>query len=152
MGMLLVSALALQARQAPPATPWLLSLDEALSQARATQRPVLIVFSGDDWCAPCRQLREEVFDQPAFTAYAARHLVLLREDFPRRPENQLPPAQANANAAVSARFNPQGEFPLSVLIKADGTVIATSVGYLRGGPPAYIRLLSAMAPGVLPAE
>ncbi len=130
------------------AAGWLLSLDEAMAQAKATGRPVLIVFAGTDWCKPCIQLQQEVFETPEFGTYAAGHLVLLREDFPRQKKNLLSPAQTKANDAVAARFNREGEFPLAVLIDADGKVLGRSIGYRPGGAAAYIAHLQELVPAL----
>lgn len=130
------------------ASGWLLSLDEALAQAKTTGRPVLIVFAGTDWCKPCIQLQQEVFETPEFGTYAAGHLVLLREDFPRQKKNLLSPVQTKANDAVAARFNREGEFPLAVLINADGKVLGRSIGYRPGGAAAYIAHLQELVPAL----
>lgn len=135
--------------QVPTPTPWLVSLEEALKQAQATHRPILIEFSGSDWCAPCIKLRQEVFDQPEFLTWAKPRLILLREDFPHLPQNLLSPEQTRANEAVKARYNPQGDFPLEVIISPDGKMLANSEGYRAGGPPAYIQLLRELLPGLL---
>lgn len=128
--------------------PWLISLEEALQQAKASNRPILIEFSGSDWCAPCIKLRQEVFDQPDFLTWASTRLILLREDFPRLPQNLLSPEQTRANEAVKARYNPQGDFPLEVIISPDGKMLANSEGYRSGGPTAYIQLLRELLPSL----
>ena len=126
-----------RAQAAPAAGPaWQTSLPAALAQAQATQRPVLAVFSGSDWCKPCMMLKQEVFDQPDFARYAQDRLVLARFDFPRNRKNQLLPAQTKLNEDAAAQLNKTGEFPLVVLLSPQGKVLARS-GYRAGGPAAY---------------
>lgn len=134
---LFVGMRAANAQSAPvPATAWQASLPAALAQAQATQRPVLAVFSGSDWCRPCMMLQQEVFDQAEFLAFAQDRLVLARFDFPRNHKNQLPAAQTKLNEQAAAQLNAGGEFPLVVLLSPEGKVLARS-GYRAGGPSAY---------------
>ena len=126
--------------QTTPAT-WNADLSVALQQAKATNRPVLAVFSGSDWCKPCIMLKQEVFDQPEFEQYAQDKLVLARFDFPRSRKNKLPGAQMKVNEQAAAQLNKEGAFPLVVLLSPDGKVLAKS-GYRPGGATAYTSYLT----------
>ncbi|HAN41599.1 MAG TPA: thioredoxin, partial [Candidatus Cloacimonas sp.] len=63
---------------------WLTDYDQAMTVAKESDLPVLINFSGSDWCIWCQKLEEEVFDKEEFKAYAEENLVLLNLDFPRK--------------------------------------------------------------------
>src|SRR6266481_5854060 len=65
------------------AATWLTDLPSAQATAKAENKIVLINFTGSDWCGWCIRLRDEVFSQPEFDAYANDHLVLVEADFPR---------------------------------------------------------------------
>jgi len=123
-----------------PAPAWTSDLSAALAQAKTSQRPVLAVFSGSDWCKPCMMLKQEVFDQPEFTRFAQDKLVLARFDFPRNKKNRLPEAQTKLNEQAAAQLNAAGEFPLVVLLSPAGKVLARS-NYRPGGPPAFEQFL-----------
>ncbi|MBC6609595.1 thioredoxin family protein [Hymenobacter sp. BT507] len=129
------------AAQAPTPLAWHSDLSAALQQAKAANKPVLVVFSGSDWCKPCIMLKQEVFDQPEFTRYAQDKLVLARFDFPRSRKNKLPAAQTQLNEQAAARLNQEGAFPLVVLLSPEGKVLAKT-GYRAGGPAAYDAYLS----------
>ncbi|AWM31452.1 thioredoxin family protein [Hymenobacter nivis] len=131
----LLVATGARAQTPPPATAWNPDLTAALAQAKASQRPVLAVFSGSDWCKPCIMLKQEVFDQPEFAQYAQDKFVLARFDFPRNRKNQLPPAQTKLSEQAAAQLNKEGTFPLVVLLSSEGKVLAKS-GYRPGGPAA----------------
>ncbi|WP_083322273.1 thioredoxin family protein [Hymenobacter lapidarius] len=120
---------------------WLSNLGAAQAQAKATNRPVLVVFSGSDWCKPCIMYEREVFSQPAFTAYAKDRLVLAHFDFPRQKRNQPTAAQLKLNEAAAAQLNRSGDFPLAVLLSPDGKVLAKT-GYVAGGPAAFEAYLN----------
>ncbi len=135
-----VPALA-QAPGSAPALAWTTDLPAALAQAQATQRPVLVVFSGSDWCKPCMLLKREVFDQPEFAAFAQDKFVLARFDFPRNRKNQVSAAQTKLNEDAAARLNQEGTFPAVVLLSPAGQVLART-GYRPGGAAAYDTYLS----------
>jgi uncharacterized protein YyaL (SSP411 family) len=122
--------------QTVPTTAWSSSLPAALEQAKASQKPVLVVFSGSDWCKPCMMLKQEVFDQPEFMQYAKDKFVLARFDFPRNKKNALPKDQTKLNEDAAAQFNKEGAFPAVVLLSPEGRVLART-GYRPGGAAAY---------------
>ncbi|TGE10491.1 thioredoxin family protein [Hymenobacter fodinae] len=123
------------------AVTWNANLTQALQQAKATNKPVLAVFSGSDWCKPCIMLKQEVFDQPEFQRYAQDKFVLARFDFPRSKKNKLPAEQTKLNEEAAAQLNKEGSFPLVVLLSPEGKVLAKT-GYRPGGPAAYDAYLS----------
>jgi len=124
-----------------PALNWNADLTVALQQAKTSNKPVLAVFSGSDWCKPCIMLKQEVFDKPEFAQYAQDHLVLARFDFPRSKKNKLPAAQLKTNEQAAAQLNQEGAFPLVVLLSPEGKVLAKT-GYRPGGVTAYDAYLT----------
>lgn len=132
---MIVAALALVA--APTATAqeagWLTSLDEAKAAAQKSGKPILVDFTGSDWCGWCIKLRKEVFDTPEFSAWAAKNVVLCEIDFPRKKAQEE--ATKKANNALTQKYGVKG-FPTIVFVKADGTEIGRS-GYRPGGPKAW---------------
>ncbi|SNC64204.1 Thioredoxin-like [Hymenobacter gelipurpurascens] len=118
------------------AATWNSDLTAALQQAKATNKPILAVFSGSDWCKPCIMLKQEVFDKSEFEQFAKDKFVLTRFDFPRSKKNKLPANQTKINEQAAAQFNKEGSFPLVVLISPEGKVLAKT-GYRPGGVAAY---------------
>jgi len=128
--------------QRPAATTieeiWRLDFPGALQQARAENKLVLLDFTGSDWCPWCVKFEHDVLATPQFAAYANRNLQLVRLDFPRHTPQ--PEALQRANAALYHQFAVDG-FPTFVLINADGKELGRQVGYLNGGPDAFIAEL-----------
>lgn len=102
---------------------WLTDFETAKNQAAARNVPILVNFSGSDWCAPCIKMKKEIFEQTDFTDYAESNLVLLRADFPRKKKNMLSEAQTIHNDKLAELYNPTGKFPLTILLDSKGKVI-----------------------------
>lgn len=108
---------------------WGNNLEKALAEAAASQKLVILNFSGSDWCGPCIQLKKEVFESEEFKKFADTSLELVRADFPRQKKNQLPKEQLKYNEALAEKYNPSGKFPLTLLLSPDGKVLRTWDGY-----------------------
>lgn len=87
------------------------------------QKPILLIFSGSDWCMPCIRLKKKVFDDSSFKAYSQEKLLLYTADFPQK--KKLNAEQTQDNELLANQFNPKGEFPHVVLLKPDQTVLST---------------------------
>ncbi|MCB0733016.1 MAG: thioredoxin family protein [Flavobacteriales bacterium] len=111
---------------------WLTNLKTASEQSQQTNRPILLNFSGSDWCANCLRLKKEVFSSEAFTKYADTSLVLVHADFPRMKKNRLPQEQQAYNDSLASVYNPNGIFPYVVLLNSEGVVLGES-SYFPGG-------------------
>ena len=122
---------------------WQHSLADAMQEAGTSHKPILMVFSGSDWCKPCIMLRKEVWETEAFVKYAQDNLVLLELDFPRFKKNQLPSEQRKYNEQLASRYNQEGVFPLVVLTDEEGQVLAKT-GYEPGGAAHYIEHLQGL--------
>jgi len=126
------------------AQQWETDFDKAKARAAENDLPIVLVFQGSDWCAPCIRLDREVWATEAFRAYAETHFVMLKADFPRRKQNALPPAQAEANARLAELYNKNGIFPMVVVLDAQGNVKGRA-GYERLSPEDYIKLLESFS-------
>ena len=117
----------------------------AFRLAKASGKPVLIVFSGSDWCAPCMRFNKNVLSQPAFNDFAKDNLILFNADFPQR--RKLPEEVKRSNDSLAEVYNPRGEFPHVVLIMPDLSSIRT-IPYLNQKEDEFIaelrRLKSSM--------
>lgn len=123
-------------------TAWLTNYPAALELAAKEKRPVLVDFTGSDWCGWCIRLDKETFSQAAFLKFAEKNLVLLKIDLPQsKPQSAEEKAQ---NEELVKKFNVEG-FPTIVLLGADGKEIARQGGYLPGGPAAMIDWIKSSA-------
>ena len=81
-------------------------------------------------------MEKEVLTQPEFKVFAARKLILVKLDFPRK--KKMPPAEAGQNQKLQQEFTIEG-FPTYVLLDPAGTEMRRQVGYLEGGPEEFIK-------------
>ncbi len=102
---------------------WLTNFQKGKTEAIASNKLIVLNFSGSDWCGPCIRLKKEVFESEAFENYAAEKLVLVNADFPRYKKNQLSKEQAEENEALAEKYNPAGRFPFTVLLDPNGKVL-----------------------------
>lgn len=120
---------------------WMTDAEEAFTLASEKELPVMMVFSGSDWCKPCIQLTREVFDTGMFKGYAEGRMILLKIDFPKARKNRLSPDLQLQNNELAERWNTTGEFPLVLLFSSDQSLLFAT-GYRSGGPEAYILHLA----------
>ena len=114
------------------------ALSAALNQARSENKMVLLDFTGSDWCGWCIKFDKDVLSTDKFTGYAKSRLVLVKLDFPRHKEQDA--ALKRANQEIKTRFGVNG-FPTFVLLNSEGKELGRQVGYLKGGPDAFIAEL-----------
>ena len=98
-------------------------------------------FTGSDWCGWCKRLVKEVFVKPEFKKWAAKNVVLVELDFPRR--TKLPEATQKQNRELAQLFGVRG-YPNIWFVTPkveDGKINFNklgSQGYVAGGPKAWI--------------
>ena len=108
---------------------WETDMGIAKQKAQQEHKMILLEFSGSDWCGPCIRLRKEIFETAEFTKFSDSSLVLVNADFPRLKKNQLSKVQQHKNDELADEYNPDGIFPRTLLLSADGKVIRTWDGY-----------------------
>jgi thioredoxin-related protein len=123
---------------------WQTDFAKAKKTATAENRPIILVFQGSDWCAPCIKLDREVWSTKIFIDYAATNYVMVQADFPRRKKNALSDEQTKANAKLAEAYNKNGVFPFVVVLDHTGAVLGET-SYKKTTPQTYIDELNAFA-------
>jgi protein disulfide-isomerase len=136
----LLAALSLLTFTAHAASEWGTDLPAALEQAKKENKLVLMDFTGSDWCGWCIKLKKDVFDTAEFKEYAKKNLVLVEVDFPSK--KKLSPELKKANDALKNKYGASG-FPTIVVLNSEGKQVWKQVGYMNGGPTAWIAKLDA---------
>jgi len=130
---------------------WHKDVNEAISASNKEKKPLLMFFTGSDWCGWCIRLQNEVLKTPEFQKWAEENVILVELDYPRRTaqDNDI----RNQNAALQQAFGIQG-FPTVYFTNAEtdnGKVNFKGLGktgYVAGGPSAWL----AVADGILKSQ
>ena len=119
---------------------WTMDIDAAKAYAAEHHQPILLDFSGSDWCGWCKLMEEQVFTKDAWKAYSASNIVMVLIDFPQ-DQSLVPEAYAPRNQALADQYGIEG-FPTFVVLDEDGE---TELGRLQAGsdktPESFIEEL-----------
>ena len=63
---------------------WHNNYQEALDLAKRTSRPVVLFFTGSDWCGWCNKLEKEVLDTADFQQNAGDKMIFVKLDYPMK--------------------------------------------------------------------
>lgn len=118
---------------------WYQNYDQAVNASQVSGKPLVIFFTGSDWCVWCQRLDAEVLDTPEFAQSVKDQFIFLVLDFPRKP---VDPQLLAQNKQLQNRFNVKS-FPTIVILDSQQKLIG-SVGYRAGGPRAYAEYLLGM--------
>ena len=120
---------------------WETDINKAISVSNKSKKPMLLFFTGSDWCGWCIRLQKEVLKTPEFATWAKKNVVLVELDYPRKtPQTDVIKAQ---NVGLQQTFGIQG-FPTIYFATAKvkgGKPSFTgigSTGYVAGGPAAWL--------------
>jgi protein disulfide-isomerase len=122
---------------------WNNNLNKAMEISKKTKKPLMLFFTGSDWCGWCIRLQTEVFKKPEFATWAKDNVVLVELDFPRR--TALSAELTAQNNELQQFFAVQG-YPTVWFVNAttnDGKVNFDklgSTGYLAGGPEIWLNV------------
>lgn len=137
--LLVVGSFAVEAQE----LVWQTNVNKAMEISKKTKKPLLLFFTGSDWCGWCVRLQNEVLKTPEFAAWAKENVVLVELDYPRRtPQTDELKKQNNE---LQQAFAIQG-FPTIYFANAtnkEGKVNFEGLGntgYIAGGPKAWISV------------
>ncbi len=134
---LILGSLTIQAQE----LTWQTDMNKAVEISKKSKKPIMLFFTGSDWCGWCVRLQKEVLTTPEFAKWAKDNVVLVELDFPRRTP-QLPETQKQnmeLQQALGVRGYPTVWFVNAT--KKDGKINLEqigSTGYVAGGPSAWL--------------
>lgn len=101
---------------------------KSLVKAKAEGKPVLLDFTGSDWCGWCIKLDDEVFSKSEFKSFAKKSLILVELDYPHG--KRLQKKVQEQNAALKDKFSVSG-FPTLILVDGEGKELRRWGGYSK---------------------
>jgi thiol-disulfide isomerase/thioredoxin len=123
VGILIIMAVTVwtgRAESQAGASGWTSSYEQAKASAAKTGLPILALFTGTDWCPPCKQFERGVANQPEFLGYAKGRVVLLKLDYPQHMLQS--PALLRQNEELAERIGGR-DFPRFYLLDSSGEVL-----------------------------
>ena len=115
--------------------------EKALAAAEEQKKPLIVMFTGSDWCPPCIRLDKKVLKSEAFISYSKENYILYRADFPKKKENKLSEKRVDENAKLAEKYNPKGHFPLVVVLDSKENILG-KMSYKRQKSLEYISLIN----------
>jgi len=123
---------------------WTTNYKKSMAKAKLEKKPVLLLFTGSDWCPPCQRLHRVIFDSKEFEKYSKDNLVIIKADFPRRRKNRLSLEQTLHNENLMEKFGVRG-FPTTLILDTNGNVLDKKVGFSGVTPKQYINDIKRIA-------
>src|SRR5690606_3247028 len=74
---------------------WYTNYNEAAAAAKNANKPLLLFFTGSDWCGWCKKMHQEVFASADFAQAVGNDFIFVEIDFPMN--KPLPPEQQQQN-------------------------------------------------------
>ncbi|PRX54021.1 thioredoxin family protein [Flagellimonas meridianipacifica] len=127
---------------AAKAQVWEDSYTNALNKANTEDKPIVLVFSGSDWCGPCIRFKKKILDSEEFVGFATNNYVLYNADFPRKKKNSLSQEKLNDNKGLAEKYNPKGYFPLVVVLDKNESILGKTGFDKRKSPEKYLDLFN----------
>ncbi|MFC7337617.1 thioredoxin family protein [Haloferula chungangensis] len=93
---------------------WSTDLEQAFEDAKKQNKPVLVEFTGSDWCPPCKMMRKNVFSKKEFVSAASKDFILVELDFPNGD-----PEVKKKNEPYAKKYDIEG-FPTVILFDSKG--------------------------------
>jgi len=99
---------------------WGTDFEKALENAKLSKKHILVLFTGSDWCQPCKELKKIVFNKDMFKDFAKDNFELVVVDFP--DQFKLPESQRIQNDKLAEKFDIEG-YPTVVFLTSEGKEI-----------------------------
>ena len=120
---------------------WQTDINKAMEISKKTKKPLLLFFTGSDWCGWCIRLQKEVLKTPEFAKWAKDNVILVELDFPRRAQQS--PELVKQNMELQQALGVRG-YPTVWFVNAskkDGKTNLEqigSTGYVAGGQAVWL--------------
>ena len=127
---------------------WQTDINKAIELSAKSKKPLMLFFTGSDWCGWCIKLQKEVFMKPEFVEWANK-VILVELDFPRKM--QLEEKLKQQNQQLQQIFQVQG-YPTIWFVnpQKNGTQINLEqlgrTGYVAGGPEKFLAVANEFLP------
>ena len=116
---------------------WLVSFEKAKEQAAKEGKPILMEFTGSDWCPPCKALHKNVLVKDVFKKEMPKHFILLKLDNPKDKSKQTEDEKEQYKK-LSKEYKVSG-VPSIFLVDVGGKPFFKKVGYSNQPADAWVK-------------
>ena len=120
---------------------WMADFEAAQAKAKEAKKPLLVDFTGSDWCSACKALERDVLNKPEFLSYAKEQFVLVKVDVPMNAK--MDPALKKKNQDLVKKYSIPG-YPTLLVMTPKGEVAGGFVG-AKSSPDAVKPILDKAA-------
>ena len=106
---------------------WMQDFSNAEKLTRSTEKPMLIFFTGSDWCGPCKMLVSDIFESDRFKEEIKEEFILYEADFPRN-KDLISDSQRSDNYKLKNKYT-VSSYPTIVVINNKRKVLGRMKGY-----------------------
>lgn len=107
---------------------WLDNYGKAQEESQKTGKPILMLFTGSDWCGYCIKMEKDAFSKPQFQKFIQENFIMFKADFPRR--RKLLPGVVVQNQKLRSQYKVEA-YPTVIITDAKGTQLAPRTGCLE---------------------
>ncbi len=117
---------------------WRSDFEEAMAEAKSSEKPVLLYFTGSDWCHWCRKLDNELFAASPARELLAKRVVPIALNFPQK--GKAPPGQVRKNRIQQQKWKVK-TFPTVILFDPVSRRELWRHSYLSVTPDNYLKAI-----------
>jgi thioredoxin-related protein len=112
---------------------WTMDIDAARALAKEKKLPVLLNFTGSDWCGWCKLMQKNVFTKQEWKDYARDNLVMVFIDFPK-DAGLVPQKYVARNGKLKDEYGVEG-YPTFLVLDDDAETVLAKLGAGRDKTP-----------------
>ena len=105
---------------------WTMDFDAAVKTAEEKGLPLVLNFTGSDWCGWCKIMDKNVFAEKEWKDFAATNAMLVTLDFPK-DKRIVPEKYVERNTKLKGQFGVRG-YPTYVILDSDGKTVLGKLG------------------------
>lgn len=97
-------------------------IEHLVAKSETENKLIAVYFSGSDWCSSCYKFKKNVLSDNQVEALLKSRYIYYNADFPQR--TKLADSTVTANDFLAEKLNPEGLFPLLVIVDANWNIKA----------------------------
>ena len=113
---------------------WIMDFGEAKKKAEKEKKPILLLFTGSDWCGPCQSLERDVISTKDFQKYADQNLILCKTEYLKFSEQDR--NMKNQHSKLCSQYSIDA-YPTTVVVDSAGE----EIGRIKGNQSNWLDSL-----------